>query len=574
MKNLRVAPVLHGTAALIALAMLLLPVRGAICQTPASAADEVRRVCSNLPFRMPEIPVPSFPDTNFNISDFGAAGDGHTLNTEAIGKAIRACAKAGGGSVVIPPGTWLTGPIRLESNINLHLERGALIQFSRSIGDYPFIPGLDGKSKRFIVTPPLSAYGDSNIAVTGEGVLDGGGEAWRYVKKEKLTPSQWKALVASGGVVSSDGKEWWPSREAMEGETTLRELEQSGKKLSAQDYAQTKEFLRPDLVRFVRCRGILLDGPTFQNSPRFHIHPAECQDLIIRNIRIFTEWYAQNGDGLDLSSCRNAVIVNVTASVGDDGICLKPGATSHPMWDGPACENIVVADCKVYRAHGGFVIGSESAGGARNIAVRNCIFSGTDVGLRFKSLRGKGGLIENVDIDGIRMRAIEDEAILFDMFYGGAAPEEEATKNLGEAKPQQADARTPRFRKFSIRNVVCDGAARAMLIHGLPEMPVRNLTFENLSIAARKGVLCIDADSLTITGSRIFPDESPVIALTECRNVTLRRLDFPEHSPLFLKADGGRTAGVHLVDVDLKKAVSGISLGKDVDPGSVSAKQP
>jgi len=534
--------------------------------------DKVKKLCENLPFTMPEIHTPSFPEFSVKITEFGAKSDGRTLNTKPFADAIRACAKGGGGTVVVPPGTWLTGPISLESSVNLHLDRGAVIQFSRKIEDFPLIPGLDGKSKKYIVTPPISAYGASNIGITGEGIIDGAGEFWRYVKKEKLTERHWKDLVSSGGVVSPDGKEWWPSKEALEGEAYIKKIESSGKELTAADYAKAKEYLRPDLVRFVRCKGILLDGPTFQNSPRFHVHPVDCENLIVRNIKIFAEWYTQNGDGLDLSSCRNAVVYNVTASVGDDGICVKPGSSSMIQTGSPSCENIVIADCEVYRAHGGFVIGSESFGGARNIAVRNCVFVGTDVGLRFKSVRGRGGLVENVFIDGIQMRGIANEAILFDMFYGGGAPEDEAAKQMSEVKAEAVNDRTPRFRNFSIRNVVCNGARRALLIHGLPEMSVSNVTIEHAYIMAQKGALCRDADSISIADATLALDESPVVSLTQCRNITLTRLTYSGIAPVFLQADGARTAGVRIVDVDLSKASKGVELGKDVSADAVMTK--
>ena len=528
--------------------LLLLSTVLTACAQPAQPAgrvdEKVKKLCANLPFTMPEIHTPSFPDLTLKITEFGAKSDGQTLNTKPFADAIRACVKRGGGTVVVPPGTWLTGPISLESSVNLHLERGALIQFSRRFEDFPVIPGLDGKSKKYIVTPPISAYGASNIAITGEGIIDGAGEYWRYVKKEKLTERQWKDFVSSGGVVSPDGKEWWPSKEALEGEARIRQIESSGKALTAADYAKAKEYQSPDLVRFVRCKGILLDGPTFQNSPRFHVHPVDCENLIVRNIKIFAEWYTQNGDGLDLSSCRNAVVYNATVSVGDDGICVKPGASSMIQPGSPSCENIVIADCEVYRAHGGFVIGSESFGGARNISVRNCVFVGTDVGLRFKSVRGRGGLVEKVFIDGIQMRGIANEAILFDMFYGGGAPEDEAAKGMGEVKEEAVNDRTPRFRNFSIRNVVCNGATRALLIHGLPEMPVSNISVEHASITAEKGALCRDADSISITDASLFLDESPVVGITQCKNITLSRVSYSGGAPVFLQADGARTAGI------------------------------
>jgi len=540
-------------------------------QTGKAVSSDIDACLTGLPFEKPEMSVPTFPERRVSIVEHGAAADGHTKNTEAFADAIHACATAGGGTVVVPPGTWMTGPIKIESNINLHLERGALIQFSSRIEDFPLIAGLDGKSKRYVVTPPIYAYKAKNIGITGEGIIDGAGEAWRYVKKEKLTERQWKDLVASGGVISPDGKEWWPSKEAMGADEYLEQIEKSGKHLSAADYEQAREYLRPDLVHLVRCTGILLDGTTFQNSPKFHVRPIQSENVIIRNVKVFAPWYGQNNDGIDLTSCRNVVVYNSTVDVGDDGICLKPGTIASSQKPGPSCENIVIVDCVVYHAHGGFVIGSESFGGVNNVSVRNCVFIGSDVGVRFKSLRGKGGLVENVFIDGIQMRGIGNEAILFDMYYGGGAPEEEAAKNRSLRKAEPVTGLTPRFQNISFKNIVCNGAERAVLINGLPEMPVMNVTFENVSVSAKKGLSFIDADGIQLNGCRFVLQAGPVVTVNQSRNITVRGGTFPIPTETFLRVDGETSENIRLVGVDLTKAKNAVELGRDVKPDAVKS---
>lgn len=549
------------------LAFMFLWQRSATSQSAKTIDAEIQAHIASAPFKMPRIDVPTFPDHRVSIVEHGAVGDGYTMTTKAFTDAIQACAKAGGGVVVVPPGTWLTGPIKIESNINLHLERGALIQFSKRIEDFPFIAGLDGKSKKFMITPPIHAYRAKNVAITGEGIIDGAGEVWRYVKKEKQTERQWKDLLASGGVVSTDGKEWWPSKAAMEGAEYLKQLESSGKKLTAADYASTREFLRPDLLQLVQCKGILLDGTTFRNSPKFHVRPIQSENVIIRNIKVFAPWWAQNTDGIDPTSCRNVLIYGCMVDVGDDGICLKPGTIANSQKPGPACENIVIADCIVYHAHGGFVIGSETYGGVNNVSVRNCIFMGTDVGIRFKSVRGRGGLVENVFIDGIQMRNIANEAILFDMYYGGGAPEVEALKDRDVRQLEAINDRTPQFQNFIVKNIVCKGAERAALINGLPEMPIKNIVLTNVSIESKKGVLCVDADGIELNNSRIVPQISPVISIDNGKNVTIRGGLFPTASEVFLKVDGEGSERIRIVDVDVAKVK--IELGKNVKPDAV-----
>src|SRR5690606_35184650 len=183
-----------------------------------------------------------------------------------------------------------------------------------------------------------------------------------------------------------------------------------------------KDFLRPVMVSLVGCNKVLLDGPTFQNSPAWNLHPLMCSNVILRNLTVRNPWYSQNGDGVDLESCKNVLIYNNTFDVGDDAICFKSGKNEDGRKRGMATENVIVKNNVVYHGHGGFVIGSEMSGGVKNVHVSNCTFLGTDVGLRFKSTRGRGGVVENIYISDIDMTNIPTESIRFNMFYGGNAP--------------------------------------------------------------------------------------------------------------------------------------------------------
>jgi polygalacturonase len=355
----------------------------------------------------------------------------------------------------------------------------------------------------------------------------------------------------------------------MEGPEYLKELENANRPLTALDYAKTREYLRPDLLRFVQCEGILLDGPTFQNSPKFHVHLVQSENIIVRNVKILAEWYTQNGDGLDLNSCRNVIVYSTIVNVGDDGICLKPGNIAESQKPGPACENIVIADCIVYHAHGGFVIGSESYGGVRNVSVRNCVFAGTDIGVRFKSLRGRGGLVENIFIDGIQMRAIANEAVLIDMYYGGGAPEVESAKDLTSRHAEPVTSQTPRFENISMKNIICNGANSAVFINGLPEMPVRNVTFERVSISSRLGIHCTDVEEISFNQCRIVPQSGPVMTMVQSRNVTVTGGTFPDSAKVFLKVAGKESGGITTVGLDLSKFQKPVELGEEVKPDAV-----
>jgi DNA sulfur modification protein DndE len=530
----------------------------------AGEQKKLKDYFANLPFPMTAIEEPQFPDHTFNIVEYGGISDGYTINTKVFANAIAACVKAGGGTVLVPPGTWLTGPIKLESNVNLHVEKGALVQFSKNIDDYPFIKSPDGRSNRYGKTPLISAYKAKNIALTGEGIFNGAGEVWRYVLREDLTELQWKSLIASGGVVTNNEEAWWPSKEAMDGEQFLDDCMQSKKELTLADYEKTREYLRPNMVNFIECSRILFDGPTFENSPRFHILPVQCENLIIRNVKVIAPVAGKNTDAIDPASCRNVLIYNCLIDVGDDGICLKPGTIAENQASGPACENIVVADCVVYHAHGGFVIGSESYGGVRNVSVRNCIFIGTDVGLRFKSARDRGGVVEKIFFENIQMREIVTDAILFDMYYSGGAPDVEARKDLTIRKAEPVTGRTPQFKDFFVKNIVCNGADRALVINGLPEMSIKNMNLDNVSLTSKRGAYIADADGVQLNECRIIPQSGAVFTIISSRNIRVKGGSYPAAVNVFLKVVGKTSENIQLIDVDISKAKKGVELDPDV----------
>ena len=517
----------------------------------------VKAYSSNLPFQMPEIQLPDIPGNRVSIVEFGAVGDGNTMNSDAIAAAIHACSTKGGGVVVVPPGMWLTGPIRFESNIELHVDSGAVILFSKRFEDYPMF----ARPKSSVKCVPM-IYGSSleNIAITGKGLFDGNGQYWRPVKKEKMTDRQWKQLLASGGAVTPDGKMWWPSKEAMNGQEYLKNLKKVNKKLSPEDYAAAREFLRPVMVAFDNCKRVLFDGPTFANSPAWALVPTSCEDVVIRNITVNNPWWGQNTDGLDINSCRNVLLYSSVVTAGDDGICLKPARLSEMHPGEPACENIVVADCIVYHGHGGFVIGSESYGGARNISVKNCTFVGTDIGLRFKSAKERGGVIEKVYVDGIRMKDIANEAILFDMFYDSNGDVETANDRL------------PQYRDFHLRNIVCDGASQALFIRGLEDMPVKDIHFENISINSDRACFLQDAEGIDVSGLRVSMKEGPVWTMSRARHIQLSGISFSNDAPVFLKVDGGTSSDIVFSKSDASKAKLDVELGAEVKKESVVGK--
>jgi polygalacturonase len=521
--------------------------------------------------RFPEIPRPAFPDKKFNVVDYGAIGDGKTMNTEAIAKAIAACAKAGGGKVVIPAGIWLTGPIQLKSNLNLHVEKGTLVIFSPNRQDYPLIDTWFEGRPEYRCMSPIFGENLENIAITGAGIFDGSGEAWRPVKKFKMTEMQWKELLASGGVVDQKGSTRWPSEAAMNGAEYLENLQKNNTPPRREDYEKVRDYLRPVLLQLSRCKKVLLDGPTFQNSPAWNLHPLMSENLTIRNITVRNPWYSQNGDGLDLESCRNVAVYNCNFDVGDDAICLKSGRDEAGRRRGMPTENVQIYDCVVYHGHGGFVIGSEMSGGVKNIEIRDCTFIGTDTGLRFKSTRGRGGVVENIYIKRIFMKDIPAAAITFNMFYSGQAPIAEPGQATGFDAEQAipVSEKTPQFKNIFISDVIARGAAQAVELLGLPEMPLHNIELSNVSISAQKGLIGVNADQVKLVQVEILPQTGPVLAFHNSTNLTIERAGYPAQTETFLALSGKKTAKINLNETNLPDAKKQVKLAPDVNPNAL-----
>ncbi len=452
----------------------------------ASAQTDFARLTQDLPFKMTPVKAPVIPNTKVTLTDFGAVGDGETLCTKAFVKAIDALASKGGGHLIVPRGIWHTGPIVLKSNIDLHLEMGAVILFAADETLYPIIntsfEGLDTRRCQ----SPLSGFNLENISITGQGVIDGNGRYWRPLKKSKVTEGQWKEFTTGKGVETKKGY-WVPSEGYAKGEASAN-MNVPQNMNTPEDWESIKRFLRPVMVSLVGCKNVMLQDVIFQNSPAWNLHPLMCENVIIDHVLARNPAYAQNGDALDLESCKNVLIVDSKFDAGDDGICIKSGKDADGRRRGKPCENVVVDGCTVFAGHGGFVVGSEMSGGVRNIMVRNCQFLGTDVGLRFKSTRGRGGIVENIFVDGISMTDIKTDAITFNMYYGGKSVAEMLADgdNPDNTEKKPVDETTPIFRHIDIRNVVCNGAGRAMEFNGLPEMPMDGISLTNITITAKK----------------------------------------------------------------------------------------
>lgn len=490
---------------------------GMLCACQSTSTEQhndtyIEDLYEALPFDMPVVQRPSFPDYQVDIRDFGAKADGETLNTEAINNAIKAVSEKGGGKVVIPEGLWLTGPVVLQNNVNLHVEKNALVLFSGDADLYPLVrtsfEGLD----MLRCQSPISAMNAENIAITGHGVLDGSGDSWRPVKRNKMTDGQWKSLLKSGGVVDESGKVWYPNEGALKASILTGSKEK--REISDSEWEGMKRWLRPVLLSIVKSKRVLLEGVTFRNSPSWCLHPLSCEDLTLNGVKVFNPWYSQNGDALDVESCKNVVVTNSLFDAGDDAICIKSGKDADGRRRGEPCENVLVKNNTVLHGHGGFVVGSEMSGGVRNVYVADCTFIGTDVGLRFKSTRGRGGVVENIYVDNINMINIPGDALIADLYY--------AVKDAPGAPVPAVTEETPSFKNIHISNISCKGAGRAMFLNGLPEMPIENFSVRNMRITdAQKGAFINKVAGVTLENIEIETADNTYLQVENTTNITI-----------------------------------------------------
>lgn len=501
------------TATLLALGLLTL-------LSAHAQVYKYKELYKNIPFAMPEVKAPQFPDRKVSLTHFGAIGNGVELCTASFEKAINTLASQGGGELTVPAGIWFTGPIILKSNINLHLEKGAVILFSPDVALYPLVEtifeGLDTRRCQ----SPISGRNLTNVAITGQGAIDGNGHYWRPLKREKVTESEWKQAIARGGVYKRPTY-WFPYPQTLKGDT-ISNMNVPQNLKTEEEWQSVRHFLRPVMVSLIECTNVWLQGVIFQNSPAWNLHPLMCENVLIEEVQVRNPSYAQNGDGLDLESCKNALIVNSTFDVGDDGICLKSGKDEDGRRRARPCENVVVDGCTVFKGHGGFVVGSEMSGGVRNVLVSNCQFLGTDVGLRFKSNRGRGGMVENIWIRNISMTDIPTEPVTFNLYYGGKSAVEvleSGEKIPAKVDPLPVNETTPCFRNIHIQNLVCSSARRALFFNGIPEMPIDGIVLENVTITSQLGAEFIYSRNISMKNVTIHNTQGEAITTRYCEGV-------------------------------------------------------
>lgn len=410
----------------------------------------------NIPFQMPEFPVLEFGDKVFEVKDYYAEGD----EKRTIQKAVDACAQAGGGTVLVNAGEWLSGPIHLASNICLHLEEGALVRFSDIFEDYlPVVFTRWEGMECYNYSPLIYSNGCENIKVSGKGRFYGSGAGWW----------SWKQLQASAA-------------------QELCYAESEGIPVKDRIYGTVEAALRPSLIQFINCKNIEMEDFTVEDGPQWTVHPVYCENLKIVGVNIKTT--GPNTDGLNPDSCKNVWIEKCTFSTGDDCIAINSGMNEDGWRVNKPCENVVIVDCDFNGGHGGIVIGSGMSGGVKNVYAANCRIGAVDWGIRLKSMKGRGGYVRDVWVEDVEISGTLREAIQITMYYPYTTVE---PKNNS----------LPEFSHIYIDNVRGYSDKYALLIRGLPEKKLTDIKLSNIKLKAPKACLCDCVENLSLDNVEI-----------------------------------------------------------------------
>lgn len=439
-----------------------------------------------------EVELPKINNLEYNIASYGAVDGGLISNTKAFFAAVEEASKTGG-KVIVPAGIWLTGPIGLKSGVELHLEDNAVILFDKNAEEYPLIETDFEGIKRIRTLSPIYAENAHDIAITGKGVIDGSGHLWRPVKHFKVTERQWKGLLQESPYVfeNKEGGMWVPTESIFEGRNHGEVFpDHEGALTEAAPYY---DFYRPVMVSLKHCKRVLIENVRLQNSPAWCLHPYFCEDLTVKGVCINNPYYAQNGDGIDIESCKNVEVSYCNFTTGDDGICIKSGKDKEARKISGPCENIHIHHCYVGHSHGGFVIGSEMSRGVRNVLVEHCTFMDSDIGIRMKSTIGRGGVVENITIRNINMVNMLQEAVIMTMNY--------VHHNINYHEPvvESDDPEDiPVFQNIVVEQCHCKGAKVAVKIAGLPGRPhtIQGVTFRKCEFAAETEKQLSDCENI------------------------------------------------------------------------------
>jgi polygalacturonase len=488
----------------------------------------------------------------YNVLKYGSKNDSSKIATEAIKNAIDAASKAGGGTVYFPAGKYLTGPIHLKSNITLFIDAGAVLYFSDNFDDYlPMVQSRWEGTDVINFSPLFYAHKAENISIIGRGIIDGNGKKWwdfHHKLYDKNVPrSKWQ-----------------------------EEFARNNKNVIKPDVSAMidRGFLRPPFIQPMYCKNVLIQGITIRNSPFWTVNPEFCENVTITGVTINNP-DSPNTDGINPESCKYVHISDCHISVGDDCITIKSGKDRAGRKMAAPAENYTITNCTMLSGHGGVVIGSEMSGGVKKITISNCIFDGTDRGIRIKTARGRGGVVEDIRVDNVIMKNIRDEAIVLNMFYQ-------------KSEPEPVSERTPQFKNIHFSNITAQ-TNRAVLITGIEEMPVEDITFHDIQFNANTGIEIREARNIelhnvrvtTTTGPALFVEnvggieidgvrsmnplaETPMLRFKNVQDVFLHSCFPPERTETFVELQGNLTRHVTIRNNNFLNVKSPLKKGEEI----------
>ncbi len=436
----------------------------------------------------------------YNALALGIVPDGTTNNTSAIAKAIATIKAAGGGTLHFPAGKYLTGSVHLESNLTLDLDAGAELLYSGNGADSPLVLARWECTTAYTHGPLIYADGKENIAITGRGTLNGQGANWWWRAQSRYP--------APAGMSNAGAREAWLEN--------YKRIE-AGEKLTVDDFKLAGEYLRPSLVGLYNCKNVLVENVTLTFSPMWLLHPVYCEDMVVRGVRFVSAGGGGNGDGIDIDSSRNIRISDCFFSTSDDCIVIKSGRDNDGRRINRPTEFITITNCVMYEGHGAVVIGSETSGGIHDITASNIVAKGTDTGIRLKSMRGRGGVMENFRFDNWVIEDAKKQAF-------------ELTSRYGRSEPEPVSDRTPTFRNISYSNITVVNANQVASILGLPEKALENIRFTDVTATGKTGFIVEQASDVEFHNVRVDVTSKSAFSFAEARGLVLA--DVTSRSPV------------------------------------------
>jgi polygalacturonase len=474
-----------------------------------------------------------FPSRICNIVDYGAQKDNQEETAVAIEKAIGDCFGQGGGTVVVPEGEWKTGKIHLKSHINLRLEKGAQLVFSSNPDDYlPVVFTRFEGMELYNYSPLIYAKDCENVAISGEGKIVGNGRDWKdWNDDQDVAVSKLHNMIANK--VPTDKRIFGTKEDA----------------------------LRPNFIEFVDCKNVEIADVKIEDGPMWTVHPLYSENVHIYNLKIETE--SHNTDGIVVDSSKNVLIENCEFSTGDDAVSIKSGLDEDGWRVGKLSENIVVRRIKTMKGHGSVNIGSEMSGGVKNVSVSDCDFFNTDMGIRIKTLKGRGGVIENIKFSEIRMDDVNNP-MMVDFQYPAytVLPKTETL---------------PRAKNIFFENITSVNSRDAIFMRGIQgEDVLDSLHFRNISIISMNGIIMEDVSDVVLENVKVeieSEEEKSLILLDDAKNIKLIDVFCSDDVRTCLRAQGKSSQNISISGKNVSEFGNRIKLKKDVNKKEINIKQ-